>query len=279
MLWTLVCAVAVKLTYTPCTKITDSLQGTTRTPANCVEVDALLDWFKQAIFSIIAVFAINFLPLFAQVLSEQGPLPAAARVLKHVASLGPLFELRAAPTGHVVTDSQTLLSDLSFGRAAYISSGRAVATSRAPFRSLYAEFAQPSVYLGLRLLIALIACSSLAGFPHLAFLWMMVLPLVLAPWIFNPHQFLLSDFLLDYLDLIRWFTRGNALVLEAPASRRPPAPNSGGGGGNAPRMQASVDGPADSWVAFHRNQRAQFTGHARRSRVEGHPLDGLARAK
>ncbi|KAI9366094.1 1,3-beta-D-glucan synthase catalytic subunit [Zopfochytrium polystomum] len=143
MLLTLLCTAVVRTAFTPCTKVTISSESIVKLPAGCVEVDSLVDWVKQAVFSIVAVFAINFLPLFAQILAEQGFIPAVSRIAKHVASFSPLFDVFTTQIY-----SHTLLNDFSFGRAGYISSGRSVATSRGNFHTLFQAFAEPSIYFG-----------------------------------------------------------------------------------------------------------------------------------
>ena len=59
----------------------------------------------------------------------------------------------------------------------------------------------------------------------------MAIPLCLAPFLFNPHQFKMAQFILDYAQLLAWFTRGNG----------------------------SETG--ESWINYHRSQRSQMVGH------------------
>jgi 1,3-beta-glucan synthase len=90
-------------------------------------------------------------------------------------------------------DAYTLLYDLNFGRAGYIASGRGFATARNPFYQLYTAFAEPSIYLGLRLFLILTSVTHIMGFSHLAFFWFMVIPLMVAPFLFNPHMVRISS--------------------------------------------------------------------------------------
>ncbi|TPX39174.1 1,3-beta-glucan synthase [Synchytrium endobioticum] len=245
------CLAALSLAFTLCTldgnapasSLDDmgdgSLDGSS--PSSCINLDSTLTWTRQAVFAIVVVFALNFLPLFTQLLTETGILPAFTRLAKNLISLSPLFDVFSTQMY-----AHTLLYNLVYGRAGYISSGRALATSRASFSSLYQAFADPSLYVGLRLLLML--CFITATLPlggYLAFFWLMVLPLCIAPFLFNPHQFRIKDFLLDYVHTLKWFASGNATSSE------------------------------DSWAAFHIRQRVQMIGNTRKRGTQS----GLNRAR
>ncbi|OZJ02386.1 hypothetical protein BZG36_04884 [Bifiguratus adelaidae] len=46
--------------------------------------------------------------------------------------------------------------------------------------------------------------------PHLTYFWITALALVICSFLFNPHQFVLIDFLLDYREYLHWLSRGNS---------------------------------------------------------------------
>ncbi|KAJ3906886.1 1,3-beta-glucan synthase component-domain-containing protein [Lentinula edodes] len=84
-------------------------------------------------------------------------------------------------------------SNLTFGGARYIATGRGFATSRITFNILYSRLAGPSIFLGMRTLIML---------PYVTLsLW--------TPWIIY-FWFVFSDFVIDYRQFLRWMSRGNS---------------------------------------------------------------------
>ncbi|KAG0308655.1 1,3-beta-D-glucan synthase [Dissophora globulifera] len=204
----------------------------------CVNLVPVYDWIKRCVLSIFIVFFIAFLPLFLQEFMERGFARSVIRLGKHFMSLSPLFEV-------FVTQiyANSILTNLSFGGARYIATGRGFATTRTPFALLYSRFAGPSLYLGMRLLVMLIFASLTMWVPHLIYFWVSVLALVISPFIFNPHQFAFTDFLLDYKEFLRWLSRGNS------------------------RTHVS------SWISYCRTLRTRTTGY-KRKRL-GHPSEKL----
>lgn len=200
-------------------------------PKGCANIHGVFKWIREAVFAIVIVFAVNFLPLFLQVLAENGLIASIKRLSKQVFSLSPLFDVFTTQIY-----SYTLLSNLRFGRAGYVATGRGFATSRIPFHVLYSSFASPSIYFGARLIVILVLVSATVKFGHLAFFWIMVLPLCLAPFLFNPHQFKFSEFFIDYGNLLSWFSAGHG------------------------------SSSSTSWIAHHRSQRSQITGHKNQQR-------------
>ncbi|KAK3810419.1 MAG: putative 1,3-beta-D-glucan synthase subunit [Linnemannia elongata] len=192
----------------------------------------------RCVLSIFIVFFIAFLPLFLQEFMERGFARSTIRLGKHFMSLSPLFEVFVT---QIYTNS--ILTNLSFGGARYIATGRGFATTRTPFALLYSRFAGPSLYLGMRALIMLIFASLTMWVPHLIYFWVSVLALVISPFIFNPHQFSFTDFLLDYQEFLRWLSRGNS------------------------RTHVS------SWISYCRILRTRITGY-KRKRL-GHPSEKL----
>lgn len=133
---------------------------------NCVNLFAVFSWVRNAVLSIVIVFAVNFLPLFLQVLAEQGVVAAITRLSKQILSLSPLFDVFTTQIY-----SHTVLYNLAYGRAGYLFSGRSFATARMHFHHLYSSFATPSLYLGGRLFVILWCISSTVTFNYLVFFW------------------------------------------------------------------------------------------------------------
>ncbi|KAF9927143.1 1,3-beta-D-glucan synthase [Linnemannia zychae] len=204
----------------------------------CVNLVPVFDWIKRCVLSIFIVFFIAFLPLFLQEFMERGFARSAIRLGKHFMSLSPLFEVFVT---QIYTNS--ILTNLSFGGARYIATGRGFATTRTPFALLYSRFAGPSLYLGMRTLLMLTFASLTMWVPHLIYFWVSVMALVISPFIFNPHQFSFVDFLLDYREFLRWMSRGNS------------------------RTHVS------SWISYCRTLRTRITGY-KRKRL-GHPSEKL----
>ncbi|KAF8964745.1 1,3-beta-glucan synthase [Flammula alnicola] len=142
--------------------------------AGCYNLDPVFAWIQRCIISIFLVFMIAFLPLFLQELVERGTWKAIFRLGKQFGSLSPVFEVFST---QIYTHS--ILSNLTFGGARYIATGRGFATTRIYFNILFSRFAGPSIYLGMRTLIMLL-------------------------------YFVFSDFIIDYREFLRWMSRGNS---------------------------------------------------------------------
>ena len=203
-------------------------------PTGCANVQPIYDWVERCVVSIFIVFFIAFVPLVVQEILERGCWRAAVRLAKHFASFSPLFEVFVAQIY-----ANSLQQDLSYGGARYIGTGRGFATARIPFGVLYSRFAGPSIYLGSRLLLMLLFATITVWGVWLVYFWVSLLALVVAPFMFNPHQFAWNDFFIDYRDYLRWLSRGNS------------------------RSHAS------SWIAFCRMARTRITGYKRK--VIGEP--------
>lgn len=171
----------------------------------CYNLIPVFDWIRTCIVSIFLVFFIAFLPLFLQELFERGTGSALIRLGKHFLSLSPIFEVFSTQIY-----SQSLLSNLTFGGARYIATGRGFATTRLQFNILFSRFAGPSIYMGTRNLLLLLYASLTIWIPHLLYFWFSVLSLCIAPFLFNPHQFSIADFVIDYREFLRWMSRGNS---------------------------------------------------------------------
>ncbi|KAF4614803.1 hypothetical protein D9613_003048 [Agrocybe pediades] len=205
----------------------------------CYNLIPVFDWIRRCIISIFLVFFIAFLPLFLQELVERGTGKALIRLGKHFLSLSPIFEVFSTQIY-----SNSILSNLTFGGARYIATGRGFATTRISFSILYSRFAGPSIYMGMRNLLLLLYVTMSIWIPHLIYFWLSVLSLCIAPFLFNPHQFSYADFIIDYREFLRWMSRGNS------------------------RTKAS------SWYGYCRLSRTMITGYKKKKL--GHPSEKLS---
>lgn len=173
-------------------------------PTGCANLVPIVDWVERCILSIFIVFFISFIPLVIQELTERGFWRSATRLIKHLSSLSPLFEVFVCQIY-----ANSLHTDLSFGGARYIGTGRGFATARIPFGILYSRFAGPSIYMGARLLLMLLFATLTVWTGWLLYFWVSLLALCISPFVFNPHQFAWNDFFIDYREYLRWLSRGN----------------------------------------------------------------------
>jgi 1,3-beta-glucan synthase len=164
---------------------------------------------------------------------------ALIRLAKHFLSLSPIFEVFSTRIY-----SHSILSNLNFGGARYIATGRGFATTRISFTILYSRFTGPSIYMGMRNLLFLLYATLSIWIPHLIYFWFSVLSLCIAPFVFNPHQFSFTDFIIDYREFLRWMSRGNS------------------------RTKAS------SWYGYCRLSRTMITGYKKKKL--GHPSEKLS---
>lgn len=132
---------------------------------------------------------------------ERGTWKAILRLGRQFGSLSPVFEVFST---QIYTHS--ILSNLTFGGARYIATGRGFATTRINFNILFSRFAGPSIYLGMRTLIMLLYVTLAAWTPYLLYFWISILSLCVAPFIFNPHQFVFTDFIIDYRFVATYFS-------------------------------------------------------------------------
>ncbi|KAG8744009.1 1,3-beta-D-glucan synthase [Ceratobasidium sp. 414] len=205
----------------------------------CYNLVPVFDWVKRCVISIFSAFFIAFLPLFLQELTDRGAGHAIMRLGRHFLSLSPVFEVFSTQIY-----SQALLSNLTFGGARYIATGRGFATTRISFSILYSRFAGPSIYLGMRSLLMLLYATMAIWIPHLIYFWVSILALCTAPFVFNPHQFSFGDFIIDYREFLRWMSRGNSRS------------------------------HSNSWIGYCRLSRTQITGYKKKKL--GHPSEKLS---
>lgn len=203
------------------------------TPEGCYNLVPIFEWVKRCILSIFVVFFVSFLPLFLQELTERGFWRSITRLGRHFMSLSPLFEI-------FVTQiyMNSVLQNLVYGGAQYIATGRGFATSRQPFSLLYSRFSNSSIYSGARCFLIMTFASMAVWIPHLVYFWFTVIALLISPFIFNPNQFALVDFLLDYREFMRWMSRGNSKTHK------------------------------NSWINYCRMSRSRITGYKRRHKKQ-----------
>ncbi|KAG1717424.1 glycosyl transferase, partial [Suillus occidentalis] len=144
--------------------------------SGCYNLIPVFDWVKHCVVSIFLVFFIAFLPLFLQELVEYGTGKVLLHLGKHFLSLSPIFEVFLTQIY-----SQTILSNLTFSGAHYITTGHGFVTTWISFSILYSRFAGPSIYMGMRNLLILLYASLAIWIPHLIYSWFSVLSLCIAP--------------------------------------------------------------------------------------------------
>lgn len=98
--------------------------------------------------------------------------------------------------------------------------------------------------MGMRTLVMLLYATITLWIPHLLYFWLSVLSLCIAPFLFNPHQFSMADFLIDYREFLRWMSRGNSKTHKS------------------------------SWYGYCRLSRTMITGYKKKKL--GHPSDKMA---
>lgn len=174
-------------------------------PIGCYNLQPVLNWVTIFVFSVFIVFFIAFVPLIVQELTERGFWKAFSRFFHHIFSLSPLFEVFVCQIY-----AQSLVSDVTFGGARYISTGRGFAVSRIQFSYLYSRFASSSIYSGSKLFLMLLFSTITIWQPALLWFWLTLVSMCLAPFVFNPHQFSFFEFFIDYKDFIHWLSRGNS---------------------------------------------------------------------
>ncbi|CCH46214.1 1,3-beta-glucan synthase [Wickerhamomyces ciferrii] len=173
-------------------------------PLGCYNLQPVLDWVTIFVLSVFIVFFIAFVPLLVQELTERGAWRAVSRFFHHLASLSPFFEVFVCQIY-----ATSLIVDITFGGARYISTGRGFAVSRIHFSYLYSKFASSSIYSGTKLFLMLLFATVSIWQPALLWFWITLVSMCLAPFIFNPHQFAFADFFVDYKDFIHWLSKGN----------------------------------------------------------------------
>ncbi|CCH60497.1 hypothetical protein TBLA_0C07060 [Henningerozyma blattae CBS 6284] len=173
-------------------------------PIGCYNIQPALNWVSIFVLSIFIVFFIAFAPLLILELLEKGIWKATTRFMHHLFSMAPLFEVFVCQVY-----SNSLLGNLTFGGAKYISTGRGFAIQRVSFPILYSRFVTVSIYSGIQVFIMLIFATITMWQPALLWFWITVVSMCFAPFIFNPHQFSFPEFFLDYRRFLIWLFSGN----------------------------------------------------------------------
>jgi 1,3-beta-glucan synthase len=96
----------------------------------------------------------------------------------------------------------------------------------------------------MRTLIMLLYVTLTLWTPYLIYFWISIVSLCIAPFLFNPHQFAFSDFIIDYREFLRWMSRGNSRSHH------------------------------NSWIGYCRLSRTMITGYKKKKL--GHPSEKLS---
>ncbi|CCE61633.1 hypothetical protein TPHA_0A05590 [Tetrapisispora phaffii CBS 4417] len=198
-------------------------------PIGCYNLQPALNWVSIFVLSIFIVFFIAFAPLLILELLEKGVWKTVSRFLHHLFSLAPLFEVFVCQVY-----SNALATNITFGGAKYISTGRSFAISRISFSTLYSRFVVVSIYSGFQVFMMLVFGCLTMWQPSLLWFWITVISMCFAPFIFNPHQFSISEFFLDYKNYIHWLSSGNIRYKE------------------------------ESWATFVKQSRIKYTGYKKK---------------
>ncbi len=208
-------------------------------PLGCYNLQPVLNWVTIFVLSVFIVFFISFVPLLVQELTERGIWRAFSRFFHHLVSLSPFFEVFVCQIY-----ATSLITDITFGGARYISTGRGFAVSRIQFFYLYSKFASSSIYSGAKLFLMLLIATMSIWQPALLWFWITLISMCFAPFIFNPYQFSFYDFFVDYRDFIHWLSRGNNKW------------------------------HVNSWIGYVRQSRVRYTGF--KKRIIGHVSENAA---
>ncbi|KAG2731874.1 hypothetical protein G9P44_005461 [Scheffersomyces stipitis] len=202
-------------------------------PIGCYNLQPVLNWINRFVLSVFICFFISFVPLLTQELIEKGYVKALARVFYHFVSLSPLFEVFVCQVF-----SKSLRDNLTYGEARYVATGRGFAISRVPFSTLYSRYSPVSINLGIKIFFSLLFATMTIWQFSLIWFWITIVSLCLAPFIFNPHQFEVGEFFLDYREFIHWMSRGN------------------------------TSSSNNSWIHYVKSQRSRVTGVRKIARSE-----------
>ncbi|KAJ3374534.1 hypothetical protein GGF31_007312 [Allomyces arbusculus] len=202
----------------------------------------VLDWMRQSLLAFVVYF-ISYLPFALQLVVEHGLVHALRRLLHQVVSLAPVFET-------MVTQmyAHALCAGMHAKQAKYAATGRRVATARAPFASLYAQYAHVSIQLGLFLTALLaVAGMQLPSLPPLAFVAFITVSIAIAPFVFNPHQLSRRELARDYAATLRWLlVPSHGWAKEAHRVKR--AAMTGMRGQFTVRLRRKLTRVRDSWL-------------------------------
>lgn len=221
----LMCLGALKYETIMCFRNENAVKIDPLLPYGCYNLMPVLDWVNRFVLSMFICLSISFLPLLVQELTEKGLRKTIKRIGLHFFSLAPLFEVVVCKVY-----AMAFIDNIHFGGAQYVPTGRGIATNRIPFSVIFRKYAHVSIYPGSTGLLVVLFASMSMWQPALLWFYLTFLSLSLAPFIFNPHQFCFSKFILDYGLSLKWLFGGNT------------SKTSGG------------------WAGFKRARRTKFTG-------------------
>ncbi|KAK6457483.1 1,3-beta-glucan synthase component-domain-containing protein [Scheffersomyces xylosifermentans] len=194
-------------------------------PLGCYNLQPVINWISRFVLSVFICFFISFMPLIFQEIIEKGIGKAMFRVIHHFFSMAPLFEVFVCQVY-----AKSLRNNLIFGGARYVATGRGFAISRISFCSLYSRYMSVSIDAGVKIFLTIVFATITMWQVSLLWFWVTIVSMCLAPFIFNPHQFEIGEFFLDYREFIHWLSRGNTITSKG------------------------------SWIQFTKAYRSRFTG-------------------
>mmetsp|Transcript_29908 Transcript_29908/g.56004 ORF Transcript_29908/g.56004 Transcript_29908/m.56004 type:complete len:969 (-) Transcript_29908:225-3131(-) len=201
----------------------DHFQHCNSEPARSPVADVMAKMWETRFSNLLFLFlAATSLPLLAELWLERSLKMAIMRLLKQVFTLSPLLFIFQAKVicAYVV-------NELRFGGATYVSTGRGLPTERRPFLGevaakgirlkkvggLYLDYATVAYYDGMTLLGGAVAVAffnmELNVEMNLLMLWIsigvVITSWLFAPFLYNPHQFLLRSFCDDLWSWLAFF--------------------------------------------------------------------------
>lgn len=190
---------ALKFETISCEDIPGSLPTDPKVPSGCADLSPVLKWIARFIRSLFICFFISFLPLWIQEFTEKSFFKAISRLALHFVSMAPLFEVLVCKVY-----SNSFKENLRIGGAKYVATGRGLAISRFHFHELYTKYADVSICSGgFGFMAVIFGTITMWHSSHLWF-YFTCTSLVFAPFLFNPHQFALREFILDYKHFLHW---------------------------------------------------------------------------
>jgi 1,3-beta-glucan synthase len=179
-------------------------------------------------FHSLPVFFIILIPVIMHTALERG-VKSVLLYLRQLVSMSLLFAVFATQIW-----ARSFLNTSTFGQARHINTGRSVEVARKNFYFLYGNYKEMSLGIGIAMIGGVLYSTVAPGATTaLIFFWISIPPLIISPFLYNPHQFRFSDFMLDYYSTLKWFGLG---------------------------AKHSDDPKAESWLSFHKRYRTQYSG-------------------
>lgn len=219
MSWSLPVLVLVWLVVllSDCDSSFEVFQTCGATPAAEMIAKALSVWLSWLLF----IFLIaTSMPFFAELWMERSFKTAIIRLLKQFCTCSALlFIFQSKVIGHYV------VNELLVGGATYVATGRSLPTERRPFigqtaqryEGLYLDYAKVAYYDGAQLLASALLVVAAGGMAdageysrQLIWMWvalaLQIVSWLLAPFIFNPYQFVYKEYIRDLRSWWAFFT-------------------------------------------------------------------------